>query len=403
MKDFEKKTRAYALKNAIAYKGKAVQGAVIACLFNEGLKKQDMKKYAKKISKIISEVNKISLEEQEKEYEKLEKQVSKRVIREGLPELPNVSKKGVIMRNSPSPSGPLHIGHAIISGLSIAYVKKYGGKFILRIEDTNPENIDPKAYKLLENDARWLYPKTKIIIQSDRMNLYYKYAEKLINKKTAYVCTCSADKFRELVKQKKACNCRELSVKENLTRWKNMLSKSGYKPGQAVLRFKSSEGMKHKNPAMRDFPLARVNLTKHPRTKNKYRVWPLMNLSVTADDIEMKMTHIIRGKDHRDNAERQKMMFKVLGKTCPWVAFIGRIHLRGMALSTTKMQEGIKSKKYKGWDDPRLPTLISLKKQGYKPGAFLKFAEKISLGENDKTLDKSEYFTLLKNFNKSRE
>ncbi len=63
---------------------------------------------------------------------------------------------------------------------------------------------------------------------------------------------------------------------------------------------------------MRDFPLARINLTEHARQKKKYRVWPLMNLAVAVDDIEMKMTHIIRAKEHRDNAERQKMILKFL-------------------------------------------------------------------------------------------
>ena len=101
---------------------------------------------------------------------------------------------------------------------------------------------------------------------------------------------------------RKACNCRSLSVKENLERWKKMLDKKGYKTGEVVLRFKSS--MQDSNPAMRDFPLARINETPHPLQKKKYRVWPLMNLAVTVDDIELKMTHVIRGKDHKDNAKR---------------------------------------------------------------------------------------------------
>ena len=97
---------------------------------------------------------------------------------------------------------------------------------------------------------------------SDRMSLYYEYAEKLIKKDAAYVCTCSPEKFKELVTQKKNCLCRKFNVKENLERWKKMLDKKGFKEGQAVLRFKSD--MSHKNPAMRDFPLARINETKHP-------------------------------------------------------------------------------------------------------------------------------------------
>jgi glutamyl-tRNA synthetase len=151
---------------------------------------------------------------------------------------------------------------------------------------------------------------------------------------------------------------------------------------------------------MRDFPLARINLTKHPLQGNKYRVWPLMNLAVAVDDIEMKMTHIIRAKDHRDNAERQKMIYKMLNKKFPWTAFLGRIHFKDMDFSTTKMRQAIERGEYKGWDDPRLPTLVSLKKKGYKPSAFWKFAEQVGLSENDKVMNREEYFRLLDNFNK---
>jgi len=397
MKNLKSKVRAYAIKNAITHEGKAVPGPVIAALFNEGLKRSDMKKYGKSISEIIKEVNKLSLDEQKKEFENLKKDVSVRKIREGLPELPK-AKKEVVMRIAPSASGPLHIGHAIVAGLNILYVKKYGGKFYVRIEDTNPDNVDPKAYKLIEEDAKWLYNKSKIIIQSDRMDLYYKFAEQLIKKGKVYVCVCEADQFREYVSKKINCPCRKKSIKENLEDWKKMLDKKGFKPGEAVLRFKSD--MKSKNPAMRDFPLVRINITPHPKQRKKYRVWPLMNLAVSADDIDQKMTHLIRGKDHRDNAKRQEMIYKALGKKYPWVSFIGRVHFKGMSLSSSGMRKGIQSKKYKGWDDKRLPTLVSLRKQGYKPEAFLKFAEKISLGENDKTIPKKEYFTLLDGFNK---
>ena len=109
---------------------------------------------------------------------------------------------------------------------------------------------------------------------------------------------------------------------------------------------------------------------------------------------------IIRGKDHRDNAERQKMIYEVLKKKFPWTAFLGRLHFKDMELSTTKMREGIEKKKYKGWDDKRLPTIASLKKQGYKPEAFWKLAEQIGLSESDKNMDRGEYFRLLDNFNK---
>jgi glutamyl-tRNA synthetase len=399
MKNLDEKIKAYALKNAISHEGRAIQGSVISSLFHEGLKKEDVKKYIKDISKAVNEINALSIEEQIKEFDNLKDFTSEREVREGLSELPNAKKGKVIMRFAPSPSGPMHVGHALTFCLNLLYVKKYGGKLYLRIEDTNPENIYPKAYKMLEDEAEWLSEGiAKVIIQSDRMNLYYKYAETLIKKNAAYVCTCSSEDFKEFAMQQKDCPCRKLNAKENLQRWEKMLDKTGFNEGDAVLRFKSS--MKNKNPAFRDFPLARINLTKHARQGNKYRVWPLMNLSVTVDDIELGMTHIIRGKDHRDNAERQKMIYKVLGKKFPWTAFLGKIHFKDMELSMTKMRQEIDEGKYKGWDDKRLPTIASLKKQGYKPSAFCKFAEQVGLSENDKVMDRKEYFLLLDSFNR---
>ena len=399
MKNPEKKIRAYALKNAIHYGGEARTSSVISALFNEGLKRSEVKKYSKKVNEIVVEVNKLSSEEQTREFRKLEKLISVRKGRKGLPKLPSAKKGKVIMRFAPSASGPLHIGHALTASLSFLFVRKYGGKFYVRIEDTNPENIYPQAYDMIKKESAWLFDNiAEIVIQSDRMALYYKYAEKLIKKNAAYVCTCTPEKFKEFVKAKKNCPCRKANIKKNLERWKKMLG-GGFEEGGVVLRFKS--GMRDKNPAMRDFPIARINLTKHPKQGNRYRVWPLMNFAVTVDDIEMKMTHIIRAKDHRDNAERQKKIYKALGKKFPWTAFLGKIKFKDLELSTTKMKKKIEEGKYSGWDDLKLPTIASLKKQGYKPSAFWKFAEQIGFSETDKVIDKEEFFKLLNSFNKS--
>lgn len=401
MKDLVKKAKAYALKNAIAHEGKAQPGAVISALFNEGLKKEEVKKVVKEINQAVNEVNRLGLEKQKAEFDKLEKLVSERHGREGLPKLPGAKKGKVVMRFAPSASGPYHIGHALTASLSFLFVKKYGGRFYIRIEDTNPENIYPPAYEMIEKESRWLFGKLpRIVVQSDRMKLYYTLAEKLLKKDAAYVCTCSQEHFKRFVEEKKACPCRQNSRQENLDRWKKMLAKNGFREGEAVLRFKS--GMEDRNPAMRDFPLARINLTKHPRQGKKYRVWPLMNLAVTADDIQMKMTHIIRAKDHRDNAERQKRIYISLGlkSQIPWAGFLGRIHLKDMELSSSKMRRAIEEGKYSGWDDPKLPTIESIMKKGYKPEAFLGLAERIGLSEHDKVMDEKEFFTLLDSFNR---
>ena len=396
--DIEKKTRAYALKNAIAHEGKAMQGPVISSLFNEGLEKSEVGKYAKKISEIIMKVNAMSLGEQEKEFKKLGKEVHEREEREGLPELPD-AKKGVVMRFRPAPSGPLHIGHIISNLASSIYVKKYGGRLYVIIDDTDPETTLADAYKNIPKECDWIFGNVgKYLISSDRMELYYDYVEKLIKKNSAYVCECSSEEFKKFADEKKNCPCRKFNAEKNLERWKKMLDKNGFGEGEAVLRFKSD--MKHKNPAMRDFPLARINETKHPKQGNKYRVWPLMNLAVAVDDMELKMTHIIRGKDHKDNAERQKLIYEVFKKKFPWTSFIGRIKFTDLVLSKRKINASIKSGEFSGADDVRLPTIASLKKRGYKPETFAKFVEQRGLTEVDKVIDSKELFQLLDHFNR---
>jgi len=401
MKIPEKTIRAYALKNAIHYNGKANQGAVISALFSEGMKKEEVKDYTKKISEIIKEINLFSIGKQEEEFEKLKKEVSEREHREGLSELPNVPKTGVAMRFRPAPSGPLHIGHIISNMINSLYVKKYGRKFYVVIDDTNPEETLPETYKNIKDDCDWIFGNVyEYFNASDRMEIYYKYAEKLINKNAAYVCVCSQEEFKKFAEQKKECPCRKNSIKNNLEKWKKMLDKNGFAEGEAVLRFKSN--MQDPNPAMRDFPLARINLHKHPLQKNKYRVWPLMNLSVTADDIEMKITHIIRGKDHADNAKRQEMIYKVLGKEkeFPWTFFMGKIKFTDITLSKRKLSAAIKEGKYSGAEDVRLPTIVSLKKRGYKPESFAKFAEQRGLTDVDKVISQKDFFKVIDGFNR---
>jgi glutamyl-tRNA synthetase len=402
IKEFDKKVRAYALKNAVAYEGKAMMGPVISSLFHEGLKKTEVGKYSKKILGIISEVNRLSPEEQKKEFEKLEKNVSERPEREGLEELPDADKKkGIITRFRPAPSGFLHVGHIISNMPCSLYVKKYGGKFYVIIDDTDPRTAVIEAYKQIQKDCDWIFGNVHAyLIASERMEIYYDYAKKLIAKKAAYVCTCPPEKFKKFVEQEKNCPCRKNTEKKNLELWNKMLDKGkeGFKEEEAVLRFRSD--MKNRNPAMRDFPLARICVHRHPVQKDKYRVWPLMNLAVAADDIDIGMTHIIRGKDHKDNAERQKMIYGVLGKKFPWTAFIGRIKFSDVVLSKRKLKAAIERGEFAGYDDARIPTIASLKKRGYNPGAFAKFIEQRGLTEVDKVISQRDFFKIIDNFNR---
>jgi len=345
----------YALQNAIKFNGKPSAGAVIGKILGEkpGLKK-NIKEIAKKVNETIKEISSLSLEEQkillEKEAPELLKEKNHKKKERILPNLKNT--KNLIMRFEPSPSGPLHIGHAYVLSLNSEYCRKYKGKLILRIGDTNPEKIYEPAYKLIEEDANWVTKNniSKVIIQSDRLETYYKYMEKLLELEKAYICTCNPEKYKELITKQQACPCRELKQKG---RWEEMFK--GYKQGEAVARIKTD--LNHKNPAMRDFPVFRINDSKHPKKGKRYRVWPLMNMAVTVDDIETKVTHVIRAKDHQDNALRQKYIYNYLKKPFPEAIFVGRINFKGMAVSCSKTRPLIDNKTYTGWDDIRLPFL----------------------------------------------
>ena len=400
------KILAYALKNAVEHEGKAQPGSVLSPLFAEGLKKEEIKDIMPTINEIVKKVNSMKIDEQKLELEESEKLIGHREVRDTneMPELENVPKTGVIMRFSPSSSASaFHIGHILTGMPSCLYVKKYGGKFYLRIEDTNPEKTVPECYDSFPKEAEWIFGNiTEWYAQSDRMQSYYDFAEDLIKKAFAFVCTCKKEENSEedsIPKIREPCKCRNNSIKDNQEKWQKMLDKKGFKEGEAVLRFKSQD-INLSNPALIDFPLARINLTKHPKQGNKYRIWPLMNLCVTYDDITQKCTHIIRAKEHQDNAKRQEMIFDVLKIKKPNTYFLGRYKFDDLPISKTQITELIKQGKFSGWDDIRLPLARNFKRRGYSPEAFAKMVKQRGLSNVDKVMAKEDLFQVLDNFNR---
>ncbi len=394
--------RKWVLQNAIKFNGQAQLGAIVGKLIQENPDvKNQLKDLMPELQKIVKDVNSTPVAKQLAELKKLAPDLLEEKPKEKGPllkPLPNAEHCNVVMRMAPSPSGPLHIGHAFILALNAEYARLYNGKFILRFEDTNPENLYPPAYKMIEEDARWLTENyiEKVYIQSDRLGIYYDYAEKLIAKGKAYICTCDSDKFKELIAKQQACPCRNLPEKEHLKRWDMMFS--SLKPGEAVMRIKTD--INDRNPAMRDWPAMRINDEKHPRAGTEYRVWPLMNLAVAVDDHEMGITHTIRGKDHMDNAKRQAHIFDFFGWKKPTHLYFGRINFEGLEISKTKTKAKIDAGVYDGWDDIRLPFLAALKRRGYHPDSFVKYAVDIGLSQTDKTVSGDEFFKVLNSHNR---
>jgi glutamyl-tRNA synthetase len=392
----------YVLKNAFDFKGSINSTVVLGAVLRDNPElKKNVPSVVKEIEKIIAEVTQKSEKEIEAELTKIAPELLKskeKKIEGPLKPLPNAQVGNVVVRIAPSPSGSLHIGHAYGAALNSLYAQMYKGKFIVRIEDTNPENIYPNAYELIENDARWLTRNkiSQVVIQSDNLKDYHATAQQLVDQGNAYVCTCDADLFRELKAHAKACPCRNLDKTEHTARYKKMFAE--FKEGEAVLRLKTD--ITHKNPAMRDFSLMRINEHVHPRTGTNNRVWPLMVLAVAVDDHSLGITHMLNGKDHTDNARKEAMIQQYLGWNSPEHRHWGRINFIGMPLSSTTTRIAIEQGEYSGWDDIRLPTIPALRRRGYQPGALEKFALEIGLSLTDKKVAKEEFWKTINAFNR---
>ncbi|MEM5811643.1 MAG: glutamate--tRNA ligase [Candidatus Aenigmatarchaeota archaeon] len=407
----EEIARKNAILNAYLHNGKADLSAVISKVVSEMPEiKQKIKEIIPKIKEIVEEVNKLSFNEIEKEAKKFEI-IKKEEIKE-LPELPNAEIGKVVMRLAPYPSGPLHIGNARMVILNGEYVKKYNGKLILFFDDTIGSVEKPilkEAYEMIIEDLKWLGVNfSEIYYKSDRLEIYYKYAEELIKKKFAYVCTCSKEEIRKNRALGIECSCRNRSIEENLFLWKKMFTE--FKEGEAVLRIKTD--MKHKDPAFRDRVIFRIVDREHPRVEKKYRVWPMLEFSWAIDDYLIGTTHILRGKQLVIEDMMEEYIWNIFGwKKCVFIHYgMMKIAEKEAKLSKSKSRELIEKGKLIGWEDPRTWSLISLRKRGIRKEAIrevilemgLNLADvtvpaEILYAKNRKLLDKEamRYFALI--------
>ncbi|MFH1401233.1 MAG: glutamate--tRNA ligase [Nanoarchaeota archaeon] len=384
-----------ALANRHKY-GKADVNSVLGAVLREGKHgKDDVPKVKVLVESAVLKVNAMD----PKDVERLAKDLPQKAPaqKKDLKPLTDAKKGHVVMRLEPSPSGPLHVGHAYGLLINHEYVRRNDGRLIIRISDTNPENIYPPAYALIPEDARWLTGgDVEVVVQSDRMDLYYAVAEKVIVEGFAYVCTCSSEEFKAYSQRLQPCPCRSLDPETHVERWEQMRSDAPM--GWAVVRIKTD--MAHKNPAMRDWPALRINTTPHPRQASKYRVWPMMNFCVAVDDHDMGMTHVIHGKDHHDNTKRQQYLFDYLHWQVPQRLFWGRINFEDLQVSCSKTRPLIESGLFEGWDDIRIPFIGALRRRGFQPDAFRRWAIEVGVSLNDKTLTSQDFYTMLSAFNK---
>ena len=388
--------RIYALQNAVQFNGKAnskaVIGKVIAVLQKDGFSPKDIIPI---VNSVIEEINKIPLDKQVSELEKLAPELLKKEKKErdfSLPELPEAKNKRVVTRFPPEPNGYLHIGHAKAAIVDYEYAKIYNGKFILRFDDTNPENAQLEFYDAQKEDLRWLgLGWDEEYNTSDNIEKHYKLAEQLIKQADAYICKCDPELIKKRRFHAEECGCRGCSCDNSMDLWNDMISSS---LDGVVLRLKGD--MTCSNTAMRDPTLFRIIETKHPLKGDKYRVWPTYDFAGPVEDSLSGVTHPFRTKEYELRDECYFKILDLLKLRKPHLMEFARLSIEGMPVSKRKIKPLIESGAVSGYDDIRLPTLKGLKKRGILPSSIKQFV----LSQGISKVESSVTFSLVEAANR---
>ena len=377
----KKEIRKVALQNAYEHggktQGKIVLGKILGTKPELRTKVNEIKE---DIEEIVISVNQSPLEEIgkeiEKEFPEVLKPKEKIEEREGLPELKNAETGKVVTRFPPEPNGYPHIGHAKAAIINSEYAKMYNGKFILRMDDTNPEAERMEYHAAIKVGLEWLGIEfDKIKNTSEDMEIFYEKGMQLINSNKAYICTCKREDISKNRRERKECKCSKGDLDKNLKNWKKMNEK--FKPGEAIVRFRGN--MKADNAVMRDPVLLRIIDEKHYTQGNNFRIWPSYDFAVAIEDSIDGVTHAFRSKEFELREELINAILDALDMRKPNQGFFSRLEFKGMPISKRIIKPLIDEGKVSWYDDPRLPTLEALKRRGIRPEAIRKFIMSLGL------------------------
>jgi glutamyl-tRNA synthetase len=379
--ELKKEIRKMALQNAFEHGGETRDKIILGKILGTKPEfRNKVKEISKDITEIVSSINKLSSEEQESEikenFPELLAPKEKIEEREGLPELKDAEQGKVITRFPPEPNGYPHIGHAKAAIINSEYAKMYGGKFILRMDDTNPEAERMEYHAAIKVGLEWLGIEFDIVKStSDDMEVFYEKGIELINLGKAYICTCKREDISKNRRERKACKCSMEDIEKNNKNWEKMNDK--FKPGDAVVRFRGD--MKADNAVMRDPVLFRIIEGKHYTLGEKYRIWPSYDMAVAIEDSIDGVTHAYRSKEFELRKELIDAILDALKMRKPIQGFFSRLEFKGMPISKRIIKPLIEEGKVTWYDDPRLPTLEALKRRGIKPEAIRKFIMSLGL------------------------
>jgi glutamyl-tRNA synthetase len=368
--DVVTRARRLALDNAQAHGGTPRAGPIVARLLaTDPALRSQAAAVTEAVERAIAEVVALPPDAQKAELVRLggAEVAAVRPVRgvDDLPELPGATRGAVVLRMAPFPSGALHIGNARMIVLNDYYRRKYDGKLLLVFDDTvgsEEKRVDAELFDVIRADLdRCEVPVDEVYYKSDRLPTHYAWAERVIALGATYVCICPAATLQENRRAGIACAERTQPLGETQDLWKKMLA-GGFAAGEAVLRLKT--GLAEPDPAFRDRVLFRISDLDHPRVGRRWRVWPLLEFSWAVDDIELGVTHVLRGKDLVMEDRMQRYLWDLLGIAGPPFVHWGLLRVREAKISKSKSYAEVKSGLYDGWADPRTWSLASLMRRG---------------------------------------
>ncbi len=299
--------------------------------------------------------------------------------------------RAIVTRFPPEPNGYLHVGHAKSICLNFGLAQAYHGKCNLRFDDTNPEKENEEYAQSIQDDVRWLGFQWDGNVRwaSDYFDKLYNFAVELINKGLAYVDDLTPDQMREyrgtLTESGKNSPHRERGVEENLDLFARMRA-GEFADGSRVLRAKID--MSSGNINLRDPVIYRIRRAHHLRTGDKWCIYPMYDYTHCISDALEGITHSLCTLEFEDHRPLYDWVLDNITIPChPRQYEFSRLELHYTITSKRKLLQLVNEGHVSGWDDPRMPTIIGMRRRGYTPEGIREFARLIGISKSNNTVD----------------
>lgn len=297
----------------------------------------------------------------------------------------------VVTRFPPEPNGYLHIGHAKSICLNFGLALEYEGRCHLRYDDTNPAAEDVEYVDAIEKDVRWLGFDwgEHHYFASNYFEQLYGYAEELIEKDKAYVCTLTPEQFKDYrgvpTRPGKDSPWRNRPVAESLDLFRRMRA-GEFADGEYVLRAKID--MASPNLHLRDPVIYRIKRAHHHRTGDTWCIYPMYDFAHCISDAIEGITHSICTLEFEVHRPLYDWILDQISVPChPQQIEFARLNLTYTVMSKRRLLELVREGQVSGWDDPRMPTLCGMRRRGYPPAAIRAFCETIGVTKYDSMTD----------------